>query len=50
MKAIPRRKLMNGVYLESDRDYVMNNLDLAVKLLDAQVAKQKSAKRSKSKA
>ena len=42
----PRRPYMNGgVYMESDRDYVMNNLDLCIALLD-QLAK-KNAKKAK---
>ena len=32
-QVIPRRN-MNDVYMESDRDYVMNNLQLCVRFLD----------------
>ena len=47
----PRRPYMNGIYLESDRDYVENNLGLAVILLDREVkkSKKKVSKRSKRK-
>jgi hypothetical protein len=41
----PRRPYMNGVYLESDRDYVENNLALCVALLDRLANKKAEKKR-----
>jgi hypothetical protein len=41
----PRRPYMNGVYLESDRDYVQNNLTLCVALLDRLADKKAEKKR-----
>jgi len=40
----PRRPYMGDVYMESDRDYVLNNLDLCLMLLD-QLAEKKVAKK-----
>jgi hypothetical protein len=45
LPAVKPRSPYMGVYLESDKDYVLSNLGLCVVLLDQLVAKQKKSRK-----
>jgi hypothetical protein len=47
LPAVKPRSPYMGVYLESDKDYVLSNLGLCVVLLDQLVAKQNAKKSRK---
>lgn len=47
IKVVPRRPFGIRGYRESDNDYIRNNIDAAVQLLDREVQRARNARRRK---